>query len=264
MANSKSNVYTIPLDSAIETNDFKGEIKKYSGFNEKNAFYRNNALTPFFKKEMENQSAKTVIDNNGTQYSIKNNALVKINLDGTEKAIFPIYRTFTNKTVFENGEDILSLYDAETYLIEKSDGYVYAVMGKNETKLISNYSYSNFQIIKAFSYYYVICGMNFYIIDSNGAIQYTEQVTGLIGSEGAFCCYRNGKVWLFYNIHATSQGKEKTVTHFNLYNYSTPSKFQNATTIAPTEQAGYVDSRFTQMEFSYCKTLKLMEHIHIY
>ena len=32
MANSKSNIYTVPLNGSLETNDYKGGIKAFQGF----------------------------------------------------------------------------------------------------------------------------------------------------------------------------------------------------------------------------------------
>ena len=146
MANSKSNIYTIPLNGSLETNEYKGGIKAFQGFNEKNAFFRNNALTPFFKKTNSFQKSKSnvVADENGNIYYAKTenytNWLYKKSINGEEKKLLQLGNPIAKETIAEN-EDIIAICSKNIYLWRDVEHYNVYVHFENADYLVTSSSH---------------------------------------------------------------------------------------------------------------------------
>lgn len=142
MANSKSNIYTIPLNGSLETNEYKGGIKAFQGFNEKNAFFRNNALTPFYKKtnSFQKSNSNVVADENGNIYYAKTenytNWLFKKSINGEEKKLLKLGTAIVKETIAEN-EDIIAICDKNIYLWRDVEHYNVYVRYENADYLVT-------------------------------------------------------------------------------------------------------------------------------
>lgn len=220
MANSKSNIYTIPLNGSLETNEYKGGIKAFQGFNEKNAFFRNNALTPFFKKtnSFQKSNSNVVADENGNIYYAKTenytNWLFKKSINGEEKKLLELGNPIVKETIAEN-EDIIAICSKNIYLwrdVEHYDLYVhyenadYFVANSNHHDIlrfgaIDKLTVNNKEYIAVFFY------NKLYVFTKNPTVFEvinTKTLAGSERSEGFRLTHLDNYFMVFYNNGTSS------------------------------------------------------------
>lgn len=238
MANSKSNIYTIPLNGPLETNDYKGGIKSFQGFNEKNAFFRNNALTPFFKKtnSFQKSISNVVADENGNIYYAKTenytNWLYKKTINGEEKKLLRLGTPIAKETIAEN-EDIIAIcnkniylwrdvehykvyvhYENADYLVTSSDSFTIGSFGAIEKLTINNKEY-----IAVFFY------NKLYVLTKNPTVFQVVNTITLANSErstGLRLTHLGNYFMLFYNNEGAPSSLISEYNYCNALYYTNP------------------------------------------
>lgn len=220
MSNSKSNIYTIPLNGSLETNEYKGGIKAFQGFNEKNAFFRNNALTPFFKKtnSFQKTNSNVVADENGNIYYAKreNSAywLFKKSINGEEKKLLQLGTAIVKETIAEN-EDIIAICSKNIYLWRDVEHYNLYVHYENADYLVTNSNYYDIGRFGAIDkltvnnkeYIAVFFYNELYIFTKNPTVFEVINTKTLVGSErsaGLRLTHLGNYFMVFYNNESSS------------------------------------------------------------
>lgn len=117
MANSRSNIYPIQLQGAeLNLNEYKADIKQYSGFNKNNSPYVGGCLSNLFTKdETVGTPDTTYIDKNGDIYTVNTSGLYKNDekvLDCVGAKFFDIENM--GKNAFP--ENVAYVYDENLYI----------------------------------------------------------------------------------------------------------------------------------------------------
>ena len=176
MANPKSNIYPIQLQGAeLNLNEYKAEIKQYSGFNKNNSPYVGGCLSNLFTKdETVGTPDTTYIDKNGDVYTVNTSGLYKNDekvLDCVGANFFDIENMGKNAFpenvayVFNEKIYILSYYNELVIHAENADGTYLEERLYRDDENFKKIDYISFNIQKidniSQDFYIVTCVLNF-------------------------------------------------------------------------------------------------------